>query len=268
MTTNTYQPLQHAHQHERFSKPKLFLALFLAGLLGTLTLWQLSLPADIDLPLSATMVKLISMAQVTLLLAIALWIGLVTAPKVGLAAPFFQALVRGENTWRALAPQIIPGLIGGVAAALAILLYGTLQPWITPELLNAEAQSDVPFLMRILYGGITEELLLRWGLMSLFVWSGWRLVQRGQNTPGAHWYWLGITLAALLFGIGHVPAAIGFGMLITPLRIGFVILFNTLAGLIFGWLYWRKGLEAAMIAHATAHIIAIAIFLPYLATGS
>ena len=260
MTMSTHQPLQRT-----ISKPKMFLVLFLAGLMGTLTLWQLPLPANVDLPLSATMVKLASMTQVTLLLAVALWIGLFTAPKVGLAAPFFQALVRDENRWRALAPQIMPGLIGGVAAALTILLYGLLQPWITPELLNTEVQSDVPFSMRILYGGITEELLLRWGLMSLLVWGSWRLLQGGTNSPAVRWYWLGITLAALLFGIGHVPAAIGFGMLITPLRIGFVILFNTIAGLIFGWLFWRKGLETAMIAHATAHIIAVLIFLPFLA---
>jgi hypothetical protein len=30
---------------------------------------------------------------------------------------------------------------------------------------------------------------------------------------------------------------------------------NTAFGVLFGYLFWRYGLEAAMIAHATAHVV-------------
>ena len=31
---------------------------------------------------------------------------------------------------------------------------------------------------------------------------------------------------------------------------------NTVFGVLFGFLYWRRGLESAMVAHALAHVIA------------
>jgi hypothetical protein len=37
--------------------------------------------------------------------------------------------------------------------------------------------------------------------------------------------------------------------------VAFVIGVNTAFGLLFGYLYWRHGLEAAMIAHALAHAV-------------
>jgi hypothetical protein len=232
------------------------------GLLGVLTLWLIPLPTDIELPASETVIKLASLGQSAIILAIAVLIGLFTAPKVGLRAPFFQALLTDAPVGQALAPQLIPGLIGGLLGALAIFVYGLLQPMVTPELVTVDAPIELPLLMRVLYGGVTEELLMRWGLMSFLVWLGWRTLQRGQGATHSRWLWLGVGLAALLFGVGHLPAASAFGMLMTPLRIGFIIFFNTIAGLIFGWLYWRKGLESAIIAHASTHLIAALVLLP------
>ena len=40
---------------------------------------------------------------------------------------------------------------------------------------------------------------------------------------------------------------------------------NLCAGMVFGWLYWKKGLEAAFIAHMTAHVVAS---LAKIATGT
>ncbi len=38
------------------------------------------------------------------------------------------------------------------------------------------------------------------------------------------------------------------------------IMLNGLAGLAFGWLYWRRGLEAAMVSHgAVALILHVAV---------
>jgi membrane protease YdiL (CAAX protease family) len=35
----------------------------------------------------------------------------------------------------------------------------------------------------------------------------------------------------------------------------FVVGVNAAFGLLFGWLYWRRGLESAMIAHAMTHLV-------------
>ena len=42
---------------------------------------------------------------------------------------------------------------------------------------------------------------------------------------------------------------------LTPLVITRAILLNGIGGVVFGWLYWKRGLEAAMIAHFSADIV-------------
>jgi membrane protease YdiL (CAAX protease family) len=37
--------------------------------------------------------------------------------------------------------------------------------------------------------------------------------------------------------------------------VGRTILVNAAAGLVFGWLYWRRGLEVAMLAHFSADLV-------------
>jgi membrane protease YdiL (CAAX protease family) len=55
---------------------------------------------------------------------------------------------------------------------------------------------------RLLYGGITEELLLRWGLMTLLVWAGWRIFERGRGKPPAVYFVGAIIISAIIFGLG------------------------------------------------------------------
>jgi membrane protease YdiL (CAAX protease family) len=38
-------------------------------------------------------------------------------------------------------------------------------------------------------------------------------------------------------------------------------LLNGIGGVVFGWLYWKKGLESAMIAHFSADIV-LHVLLP------
>jgi hypothetical protein len=62
--------------------------------------------------------------------------------------------------------------------------------------------------------------------------------------------------AALLFALGHLPML----FLVAPAApagiVAAVIVGNALPGLLFGMLFVRDGLEAAMIAHALAHLLA------------
>jgi membrane protease YdiL (CAAX protease family) len=65
--------------------------------------------------------------------------------------------------------------------------------------------------------------------------------------------WFSILLAALLFGVLHLPAVATLTPL-TSLLVARTVLLNAFGGVVFGWLYWRRSLEAGMVAHATAHI--------------
>ena len=56
---------------------------------------------------------------------------------------------------------------------------------------------------------------------------------------------------------GWLPLGPAFsaGMAHGPLSIGRIILLNALVGLPFGWLFWKYGLEHAMVAHFSADLV-------------
>ena len=111
--------------------------------------------------------------------------------------------------------------------------------------------------------GITEEIWFRFGLMTLFVWL---LARESRSFPPAAWvFWIGNMAAALLFGAIHLPqAALQYGL--SGPVLAFVFLDNGIAGILFGWFYWRRGLVAAMVCHFASDIINLAI-LPLLGMG-
>ncbi|PKL71234.1 MAG: CPBP family intramembrane metalloprotease, partial [Methanobacteriales archaeon HGW-Methanobacteriales-2] len=47
---------------------------------------------------------------------------------------------------------------------------------------------------------------------------------------------------------------------ITPMVIARAIVLNGIGAIIFGWLYWKKGLESAMISHFSADIVLHVMF--------
>ncbi len=97
-------------------------------------------------------------------------------------------------------------------------------------------------------------------MMTLLVWVGTRVIRR--SPPAALVVWIGNILAALFFGALHIPqAAVLLGP--TPIVIAFTLIDNGVPGVVFGWLYWRRGLVAAMICHFAGDLVLKAI-LPLL----
>src|SRR3989442_12292084 len=113
-------------------KTRLFAILWIAGMagLGSFLLVDLSallanLPdaAGASMPFPPFVLKLLSIVQTTVLLSVAVLVGVALAHKVGLSSPAAEALAAGGNLVAALKRQIIPGLIGGLAGGIAI-------PWL------------------------------------------------------------------------------------------------------------------------------------------
>jgi len=240
--------------------------LFAAGLVGVAAgmpailpvLQQLvaSAPPGVALPPLPVLVA-VQVGQLVVLIGGAVAVGVACAPRVQLRSHIAEAGVSGTQLWPAIKPEMPFAAASGAATGLAIIgLDRLFQPWMPAALQMAQGQPrGVGITVAgIFYGGITEELLLRWGLMSLLAWVGWRVVQRGQGLPRAWLLWTAIAVSALLFGVGHLAAAAALTPL-TPAVIIRTVLLNAGAGIIFGWLYWRHSLEAAMVAHAGAHVV-------------
>jgi membrane protease YdiL (CAAX protease family) len=94
---------------------------------------------------------------------------------------------------------------------------------------------------------------MRFGLMTLIVWIASKLFRSTKPIV----YWAGIIISSLLFALGHFPVA--YQAVDNPSTglLTYILLGNTIGGIIFGWLYWKKGLESAFLAHIFAHIIMI-----------
>jgi len=196
-----------------------------------------------------------TLVQTFLFIAIAAAAGTALAPRVGLGAPFFEALVAGEPLWPALRPQLLPALGLSVAGALVFLAayYGFFVRRLDPETVHPidELRNRIGIWGRVLYGGVVAEVLMRWGLMTVLVWLGALLV--GQPSAGV--MWVAILLSGVLFGLGHAPGYIAAGARRTPILFAEILFLNLWAGTIFAWLYWHYGLAAAMIGHALFHLV-------------
>ena len=176
-------------------KTRLFIILLTAGLAGvfSLLLFDLSalvallpVPAGAGIPQITPAIKLLSLIQPAILLALAVLIGVALAHRVGLSSPAAEAAASGSPVGQAFKPQIVPGIIGGLLGGGAIVAATLLaKPFLSAETVARIAAFGrlVPVPTRLLYGGITEELLLRWGMMTLLVWAAWRLLQRGKGEP-------------------------------------------------------------------------------------
>lgn len=252
-------------------KTRLFLVLFAAGFPGVLSLLLLDFgamaalfpsPSGTQLQITPA-IKALSLVQPTVLLALAVFVGVLLAAKVRLSAPVAEAVAASgaRRGWvEALRPQVGPGVLGSVVGAASILLSAVVfKPFMTAETISriSEITKLLPLPMRFLYGGITEEVLLRWGLMTLLVWVAWRLFQKQRSKPGAMSFILAILVSAFLFGLGHLPVAFVVLGELSAAVILFVIVANSAFGIVAGYLYWKFGLESAMIAHLLGHVILV-----------
>jgi len=211
---------------------------------------------------SENMVIAIAAVQVGLLTAIASFFGLKLARRTNLRLAWLPP----KQAWTA---------IGGIGLAVALviglsdrLIFATYLP---PEVLAYEFSLSY-FLSSVLYGGIIEEVLLRLFMMSLLVFLLAKVFLRthsqgdqvSERTIPDYFYIIAIFISALLFAAGYLPATAQLLGLSVPIVIRAFML-NGLAGLGFGYLYWKHGLGSAMAAHILTHVLLQLAILPIIA---
>jgi membrane protease YdiL (CAAX protease family) len=245
---------------DRWLRWKVFGLLMLGALFGILGImpYSLGMQGLWPPPQSLWLLIAIQLAENLLLFALATALGLWLGGKVGLGAPMLRAWLSGDREApRAFRTALPLAVLLGTAAAIAIIaldifVFSPLMPTSVQTSSGMQAPAAWQGLLASLYGGINEELMLRLGLMTLLVWIGAKLTR--TNQPGAVVAWTANLLAAILFGLGHLPATAA----LVPLSAFWVIravVLNGLAGVAFGWLYWRKGILLAMVAHFSADIV-------------
>jgi membrane protease YdiL (CAAX protease family) len=194
--------------------------------------------------------------QVGVFLAITVPVGLWAASRLALRAPLSEALATGRNLREAARPFLGAAVLAGAATGVVMWLLGVFvfYPAMPGEVAAVRRGITWQGLPASLYGGITEELLSRLFLLSVLGLAARRLLTPMADGLPAAPFWLANGLAALLFGLGHIPSGLG-SVPLTPAVWAYVLVLNGICGMVFGWLYWRKGLEAAMVAHFMVDIV-------------
>lgn len=161
-------------------------------------------------------------------------LGLGTPLNLAALSPKTRPLLR---RWWWLAPVL------GLSAALLIvgidlLFFRGASIQRIPDL-----GSDPPLgnrLLIVLIGSVIEELYFRAFVATLTAWLIHMALSRFVGQPHTYAQWLGILAAAVYAGLWHVGG---------PHDLLRVVTINAVGGVVYGWLYWRRGLELSVLAH-------------------
>lgn len=235
---------------------KLFSVLLVASVIVTpgVLPYEIALsPALTEIP-SPTLLAA-SIIQGAVLFSIFIFIGLLLAKRVGFTSPILEGVLRRESQAGRL--KSILGLsVGlGILGGVLVILLSFLFPQSSIAFLKAEMSvATWKGFLASFYGGIGEEIFARLFLMTIFAWIISRIIRKPDGRPANAGIWIAIILSSILFGLGHLPIS-GEVTAITSTVVFRAVLLNGVVGVIFGWLYWKKGLEAAIIAHFSADIV-------------
>ncbi|HEY0555508.1 MAG TPA: CPBP family intramembrane glutamic endopeptidase [Thermoanaerobaculia bacterium] len=148
-----------------------------------------------------------------------------------------------------LGRTILASVVIGLAMVLVVLGLDDLL-FSGESLGRIRAIGAMPWTLRLgvaAFSSISEELIYRLGLSTLVAGLAF-LALRGRSRRAAQIStWLGIVVASVLFGLAHVGNAPNSAHPV--LR---ALTLNGLAALVLGWLYWYRGLEAAVVTHFIA----------------
>lgn len=202
----------------------------------------------IDPDLSEITLTNLSMINPLILSLIALLIGHFLHEKTELKSIIYEK----GNFKDTILVSVISGVLVGLCLGMGNLVFNS-----GPEDMIVEKASFINLLGGISYGGIIEELITRFGLMTFITFVLIKIFKRKTTFI----YIISILLSAGIFSLGHLPSAlvgIDEDYFIIIIK---VITLNTFAGTVFGFLYYKYYLESAMLAHALTHITMQTLYL-------
>lgn len=214
---------------------------------------------QIGIPLHTIFV--LQLVQSVVLFSVSIFFGLLLARKIGFHLPVLEAWITKKNYKKIISSSFLQSCVYGVIVAITIYAADYLFMFQGTTITTSKSLAPVwQTLLAALYGGISEEILMRLFLMSLFIWLSMKVTR--QQKPTNVGIIISIILASIIFGLGHLPITAAITT-ITPLVVFRAIILNGIGGIVFGWLYWKKGLEASIVAHFTTDIVLLTL-LPIL----
>jgi len=246
---------------------KLYFTLLIASVLSIIAILPyityIQAEALKNVPIPLPLVLLLSVIQSTVLFAILIFIGLKLSSKLGLNVPIIEDYIAKKRINVDIKKIIKLSVLLGILSGIAIILFDFLFTKLGISLMDQVHAPIWSGFLASFYGGISEEIIMRLFFMTFIILLVSKITRtKGKAIENNLLMWTSIIIAAIIFGLGHLPVTSALTT-ITPLVIARAIILNGIGGVVFGWLYWKKGLESAMIAHFSADIM-LHVLLPFI----
>ncbi|MDI9818500.1 MULTISPECIES: CPBP family intramembrane metalloprotease [unclassified Legionella] len=195
-----------------------------------------------------------AIGQTLLMVLLMSFAGTVLSPKTGLNAPLLESMLQAAPFLIQAQESLLPVLLYTIVGLLGffILYYGLAASILDEQTLQNmhKVRAALGLDGCILYGGVVEEIITRWGLMNVIAFFA--ILFSGRNN--AYVIWTAILLSGLFISLGQLPAYIAAGCQSSRRFIYSMLLLNGWQAALFGWLFWQYGLLAAIVAHMLFHL--------------
>jgi membrane protease YdiL (CAAX protease family) len=199
--------------------------------------------------------------QAELMFGIAAWSGLKLGRGLGLGAPYLEDWLMGRPRRlhrRAAGAYVLSGLA-------AASVTSAVDAWLFRDVIEEFRRRGIHppaawrGILAATYAGVAEEVLVRLGVQTALAAATRQLTGDSRTPPGARTMLPAIAGSSIAFGLGHLPTTHSLGLRGRAV-VARTLTLNAIPGVVFGTLYWRRGLEASMIAHfATALTLTVGV---------
>lgn len=190
-------------------------------------------------------------------------VGLWVAPRIGLGAPYLEHWFDGApRPHRPFSSIVWPAFFWAVVTAIiafaidGFFRYSLRVDFPAPEI---HARINVAWWRSALasfWAPWAEETFDRLFLLSLIAWLLMKVFRvSGEGTGRSIALWIAIVATSLFFGWYHISNEQIFANPVAGIVQLRTILIIAPVGLAFGWLYVRRGLEAAILSHFIIDVI-------------
>ncbi len=191
----------------------------------------------------ASKIMLINLLSKGLLISlVACSIGSYMAPKVGLGAPFIEAVAYLENPHIVLWNQMAPIVLHTFYVLLGMMF---LQYLFISRHVSTTRYFEMPFTSKVLLEGVVEEIVFRWGLVSVLA----RILTKEFILDPNLAIIIAIFLAAVGSSLSHISDLTRLNFQRLDIALLSVLLLNFWGALCYGFLFWKHGLTAAILCH-------------------
>ena len=235
---------------------KIFWVLLFASILGMAGVMPLVFALYPKLVAGSPLPLPVQMMETALVFAALIALGLGLARRAGLEMPVMERWFYASAKPLPKDAVLTPLFAGLAVGALGLLLFYTFFLSRIPDWPVA-AEAALPIWKRFLacfYGAINEEVLARLFGFSLVLWLLRKIARQQTSQASPLLFWIANVIIAVLFVLAHLPSA-KIIMPITPLLLVALFSINGLVSVICGYLCWKRGLEAAMLAHFSTDFV-------------